>query len=93
MLIPMSVPVSIPVLSLEDRQQAFMTILPLLETKARFAFRDLESRHDRDDAVAEVVALAWEHFRHSRSLPASLFIKQIPLFIATVRQQLSVRPV
>jgi len=92
MLIPMSVPVSIPVLSLEDRQQAFVTILPLLETKARFAFRDLASRHDREDAVAEVIALAWEHFRQSRPLPASLFIKQIPLFIATVRQLLSVRP-
>ncbi|QVL30254.1 hypothetical protein KIH39_15480 [Telmatocola sphagniphila] len=93
MLIPMTVPVSIPVLSLEDRQQAFVTILPLLETKARFAFRDLASRHDREDAVAEVVALAWEHFRYSRPLPASLFIKQIPLLIATVRQQLNNRPV
>ncbi|QVL34030.1 hypothetical protein KIH39_09025 [Telmatocola sphagniphila] len=41
MLIPMTVPVSIPVLSLEARQQAFVTILPLLETKARFALRDL----------------------------------------------------
>ncbi|QVL33889.1 hypothetical protein KIH39_08285 [Telmatocola sphagniphila] len=93
MLIPMTVPVSIPVLSLEARQQAFVTILPLLETKARFALRDLASPHDREDAVAEVVALAWEHFRQSRPLPASRFIQQIPLFIATVRQRLSSCPV
>jgi hypothetical protein len=44
-------------------QKAFVARLPRIEARARAAFRYLRCPHDRDDAVAEVVASAWERFR------------------------------
>ncbi len=40
----------------------FLTILPAVERHARFALRHLHSYHDREDAVAETVAVAWAWF-------------------------------
>ena len=37
----------------------FLVLLPKIERHARFAHRHLHSYHDREDAVAETVALAW----------------------------------
>src|SRR5439155_11774448 len=44
-------------------QRAFVALLPRIEARARATFRRLRCPHDRDDAVAEVVARAWERFR------------------------------
>ena len=43
-------------------QAGFLTILSAVERHARFAFRHLHSYHDREDAVAETVAVAWAWF-------------------------------
>ncbi len=40
----------------------FLAILPTIQRHARFAFRYLHSYHDREDAVAEAVAVAWASF-------------------------------
>ena len=45
-----------------DRQRAFVALLPAVTRGAEDAFRVLRSLHDREDAVAEVVACAWERF-------------------------------
>ena len=44
-------------------QRAFVALLPRIQSRARAAFRRLRCPHDRADAVAEVVARAWERFR------------------------------
>jgi len=44
------------------RQDAFVALLPTIEAHARAAFNRVRCPHDRDDAVAEVVAHAWEQF-------------------------------
>ncbi len=40
----------------------FLAILPTIERHARFAFRYLHRYHDREDAVAETIALAWDWY-------------------------------
>jgi hypothetical protein len=56
--------ITVPVLVAQDAyQKAFVARLPRIEARARAAFRHLRCPHDRDDAVAEVVARAWERFR------------------------------
>lgn len=40
----------------------FLSILPAVERQARFAFRHWHGSHDREDAVAETVAVAWAWF-------------------------------
>ena len=52
----------------EDRQHAFLTLLPKLEAKAKTTFASIRCPHDRADAVAEVVALAWEQFRRTPNM-------------------------
>lgn len=39
--------------------EGFLSIHPAVERHARFAFRHVRSHHDREDAVAETVAVAW----------------------------------
>ena len=41
---------------------AFLSILPRIETHARFSFRFWRCAQRRDDAIAEVVALCWAWF-------------------------------
>ena len=43
-------------------QNLFFTALPRIARHARFYFRHLKREHDHEDAVAEVVALAWNWF-------------------------------
>jgi hypothetical protein len=45
-----------------DPCASFVALLPALESRARAAFRRLRRYHDREDAVAEVVARAWAAF-------------------------------
>jgi hypothetical protein len=51
-----------PVLVAADPRQSFLSLLPAIEARARTAFRTIRHYHDREDAVAEVVARAWETF-------------------------------
>ncbi|MCI0464318.1 MAG: hypothetical protein L0Z62_45875 [Gemmataceae bacterium] len=48
-----------PVESAPSLRADFLTILPAIERHARFAFRHLQRYHDREDAIAETVAVAW----------------------------------
>jgi hypothetical protein len=41
-----------------DPRASFVALLPAIEARARAAFRRLRHCHDREDAVAEVVARA-----------------------------------
>lgn len=41
----------------------FETLLPVIVVTAKRAFRHIRCPHTRDDAVAEVVAIAWVGFR------------------------------
>jgi hypothetical protein len=41
---------------------AFLSILPRIELHGRVCFRGLKCPHRREDAIAEVVALAWKWF-------------------------------
>jgi hypothetical protein len=43
-------------------QNRFLAILPRIETHARIYFRHLKSPHQRDEALAEYLALAWWWF-------------------------------
>ena len=77
----------------EDRQHAFLSLLPKLEAKARAAFASIRCPHDRADAVAEVVALAWEQFRRTTTadpLSADDFATEV---VADVRMHWGCDPV
>jgi len=43
-------------------QQRFLAILPRIEARARWFFRDLTCHQRRADAVAETIALSWNWF-------------------------------
>lgn len=45
-----------------DLCESFLALLPVIQAHAMAAFRSLRSVHDREDAVAEVVARTWEWF-------------------------------
>ncbi len=49
---------------------AFLRMLPAIEAHARAAFCALRCPHDRDDAVAEVIARSWEQFLAAPLPPA-----------------------
>jgi hypothetical protein len=49
--------------SLDRLNAAFLTVLPRIEIYARCRFRHLRCSHQRDDSVAEVVAIALSGFR------------------------------
>ena len=77
----------------EDRQHAFLSLLPKLEAKAHAAFASIRCPHDRADAVAEVVALAWEQFRRTTtadSFSADDFAAEV---VADVRMHWGCDPV
>ena len=44
----------------------FLRLLPTISIHARAAFGTIRCPHDREDAVAEVVAHAWVHFLVTR---------------------------
>lgn len=45
-----------------DPRPAFVAALPAVEARARAAFAGVRNYHDREDAVAEVVARTWQAF-------------------------------
>jgi DNA-directed RNA polymerase specialized sigma24 family protein len=50
--------------AVEQLRAEFEKLLPKVETVARHAFRAIRCPHSRDDAVAEVLGLAWRQFLH-----------------------------
>lgn len=48
--------------SADRTHAAFLRLLPAIARHARTAFAAVRSPHDREDAVAEVVAHAWGRF-------------------------------
>jgi len=61
---------------------AFLARLPLVESQARFAFRHLRCPQERDDAVADVVALVWTWYRRllARGEDPSMFVVTLANF-------------
>jgi DNA-directed RNA polymerase specialized sigma24 family protein len=45
-----------------DPHAGCLAILPVIEAHARFAHRHLARYHDREDAVAEIIAVAWSWY-------------------------------
>ena len=72
--------------SVHALQHRFLAILPEIEAHAQAAFRVIRGSHDRDDAVAEVVARAWELFVNTPNSPVEQFV---PPVITEVRDQLT----
>jgi hypothetical protein len=64
--------------------EAFLKILPRVETHGRVYFRDLRCHHDKEEAVAEMVALAWRWFVRlaGRGKDASRFPRALATFAA-----------
>lgn len=57
-----ALPESFPVRSVEDLHTVFLKVLPRIETHARIFFRDVRCPQERDERVAETIALAWKWF-------------------------------
>ncbi len=72
--------------SVHALQCRFLAILPEIEAHARAAFRVIRGTHDRDDAVAEVIARAWELFVNAPTSTADRLV--LPVII-DVRDQLA----
>ena len=53
------------VCALDDFHYQFVRMLPAVTARAAAAFRGVRCPHDRDDAVAEVVARAWAAYAQS----------------------------
>src|SRR4051794_35547172 len=48
-----------PTLPIDQLRANFEKLLPQVERHARYAFRSIKCPHSRDDAIAEVLGLAW----------------------------------
>ena len=57
----MSAATALPPVSSADIQASFVRALPRIRAHARYALRRAPAA-DRDDLVAEVLALSWKHF-------------------------------
>lgn len=68
--------------SIAATQAAFLTMLPVLECQARIRFRHVRCPQSREDARAEVVALAWRWFRRlvERGKDPARFVRRIARF-------------
>lgn len=53
---------SFPVLSIEDLHVAFLKILPVVTTHARICFRDVRCPQEREDRIAETIAVSWKAY-------------------------------
>ena len=72
-----------------ETRRSFLALLPAIEAAARAAFRGVRCPHDRDDAVAEVVARAWEGVA-TGAAPAEL-ADLAGTAVAAVRDELAAR--
>lgn len=71
-----------------DPRESFLALLPAVQAHARSAFRSLRSAHDREDAVAEVVARVWEQFTVSPAEHATSAETLAAPAVAAVRAEL-----
>jgi hypothetical protein len=56
-------PIAVPALpTLAQLQDRFLLLIPRIELHARIFFRQVRCAHQRDEAVAECLALCWEWF-------------------------------
>lgn len=55
---------SLPLASLAELHAQFLAILPRIETHARIHFNFLRCPSTREDAIQEVIAIAWKWFLH-----------------------------
>jgi hypothetical protein len=51
-----------PMLTVDTAESRFVSLLPVIELHARFAFRGVRCLFTRDDRIADAVALAWKCF-------------------------------
>jgi len=70
-------PATLP--DITDLHVHFLAILPTIEEYAELAHRHLVNFHDREDAIAETIALAWASYyklarrgRHALASPTAL---------------------
>jgi hypothetical protein len=70
--------------SLKSLHADFLVLLPRIEDRARFAFRHIVCRHQRDEAVADVVALAWSWYCRlaQKGRDAGAFIAKLAVLAA-----------
>jgi hypothetical protein len=72
-----------------DPREPFLALLPAIQAHARAAFRSLRLEHDREDAEAAVVALAWERFVAAPVPPGVTAARLAAPAVAAVRSQLT----
>jgi hypothetical protein len=65
-MIPLSNP-HCSLLAPEALHEGFLAILPRIEVHAGMCFRHLKCTHQKDDALAEVIALAWKWYVRLRN--------------------------
>ncbi len=53
---------SFPALAPEALHEGFLALLPRISLHAKVYFRNLKCPHQKDDALAEVIALAWKWY-------------------------------
>jgi len=70
--------------ALVEVQQGFLAILPRLEKHGKVYFRDLRSPERKDEAISEMLALAWSWFLRlaERGKDASQFASVLATFAA-----------
>jgi hypothetical protein len=70
--------------SLKSLHADFLALLPRIEDRARFAFRHIVCRHQRDEAVADVIALAWSWYCRlaQKGRNAGAFISKLAVLAA-----------
>jgi hypothetical protein len=66
---------------------SFLVLLPTIQAHARAAFRLLRCEHDREDAEAQVVALAWERYVNAPTPLAVAVDRLVTPAVATVRSE------
>jgi hypothetical protein len=71
-------------LAVEEIQRTFLAILPRLEKHGKVYFRDLKSPERKDEAISEMLALAWSWFIRlaERGKDASQFASVLATFAA-----------
>ncbi|MFN4260898.1 MAG: hypothetical protein ACK4RK_16505 [Gemmataceae bacterium] len=63
----------------------FLAILPTIEQHAELAHRHLANFHDREDAIAETIALAWARYYRLARRGKHTFVSPTVLAHAAVR--------
>jgi len=84
-----TVPMVVPLKSAPTSPHAdFLAVLPIIELRARFAFRRLHCPQERDEAVAEAIALVWIWFcrlRERGKSPHNFIVTLVSFAVQHVR--------